>query len=270
MQKHLIALDLDGTTLNNDSKLSELTIKTLKKLQNLGHLVCIATGRPYHASVQYYLELGLTSPIITDNGGNIREPHNSSFSTVIDGIPVRDAHKLFGFSKPYLESAFYSFGDLVYSYKYLDRLHNIFMGSQNAKVIHGDFLDFNHAPTGMIYLINASFKTDFENFLKTELIDTCQFRVWGADTKHVIYEIYKKGSSKLSAINWVANHYQIKKENIIAFGDGLNDIEMISGVHLGIAMPNGTMEVKNVSKEIAAFDNDQDGVAKYLINYFNL
>ena len=116
MDKHLIALDMDGTILNSDSKLTDFTKETLKKVQDLGHLVVISTGRPYHASVDYYHAIGLTGPIITDNGGNIREPLNPDFQTVIDGIPVKIHHEIFNYSKPFIESAFYSFGDFVYSY----------------------------------------------------------------------------------------------------------------------------------------------------------
>ena len=47
MKQHLIAIDLDGTTLNNQSKLTPNTIKTLRTLSQQGHLVTIVTGRPY-------------------------------------------------------------------------------------------------------------------------------------------------------------------------------------------------------------------------------
>lgn len=270
MERHLIALDLDGTLLNSASELSNETKSVIKEVIKQGHLVCIATGRPYHSSIQYYEELGLTSPIITDNGGNIREPLNPEFQVVVDGIPTEVAHNLFKFSKDHIESAFYSYGDYVYAYKYLDRLHKIFMGSEKAKIIHAEFTDLSHTPTGMIYLIDLNFKKEFEDFLNNVLFETCQFRLWGADSKHAIYEIYKKGSSKLSAIKWVANHFNIDMKNTIAFGDGINDIEMLSGVNLGIAMPNGLADVKKFAKQIADYDNDQNGVANYLKKYFNL
>lgn len=270
MERHLIALDLDGTLLNSNSEISNETKKIINEVVKQGHLVCIATGRPYHSSIQYYEELNLESPIITDNGGNIRIPNNQFFEPIVDGIPTQIAHDLFTFSKEHIVSAFYSYGDYVYTYKYLDRLHKIFMGSEKAKLVHAEFTDLAHTPTGMIYLIDLKFKNEFENYLKNVLFDTCQFRLWGADSKHAIYEIYKTGTSKLSAIKWVAQKNNIPMENTIAFGDGINDIEMISGVNLGVAMPNGLIEVKNIAKVIAALDNDQNGVADFLKKYFNL
>lgn len=57
--------------------------------------------------------------------------------------------------------------------------------------------------------------------------DEVGFRLWGSDFKYVVYEIYKIGLFKLLVILWVVDYFGIDKKNIIVFGDGLNDIEMI-------------------------------------------
>lgn len=75
MNQKLIALDLDGTTLNQAGTLSVQTIATLKAAQAAGHLVVIATGRPDSISEHFYDELGLTSPMINFNGALIHKPH---------------------------------------------------------------------------------------------------------------------------------------------------------------------------------------------------
>lgn len=54
MKKKLIALDLDGTLLNSESKLSDFTVETIKKVSALGHKVIITTGRPYRMAHTYY------------------------------------------------------------------------------------------------------------------------------------------------------------------------------------------------------------------------
>ena len=68
MNQHLIAIDLDGTTLNNQSKLSRFTIETLRKLDELGHIVMIFTGRPYRNSINIYNEMNINSPMVNFNG----------------------------------------------------------------------------------------------------------------------------------------------------------------------------------------------------------
>ena len=68
MTKKLIVLDLDGTLLRPDGTISEFTQKTIKDVQNKGHQVVIATGRPYRMAIDHYKTLGLETPLITFNG----------------------------------------------------------------------------------------------------------------------------------------------------------------------------------------------------------
>ena len=68
MTKKVIAVDLDGTLLNSDSKLSEFTKETIKKISKKGHHVVITTGRPYRMAREFYKELELHTPMINFNG----------------------------------------------------------------------------------------------------------------------------------------------------------------------------------------------------------
>lgn len=266
MMKYLIALDLDGTLLNDQGKVPKKNKQVVQTLIKKGHMVVIATGRPYHATIDIYNELELRTPLITDNGGNIRMPHNADFKPFVDGIPVESAHALFRFAKPHLESAFFSHEDKIYNYRYLDRLHAIFKDNGRANHHHVSFDEINISPTGMIYLIETHFKSDFESFIEENLKDFLQYRCWGEDSKHAVYEIYKSNTSKLSAIDWVIEKYDLNSKNVIAIGDGINDIEMVKGVALGIAMKNGVDEVKRVAKTITKETNDEDGVGLFLEN----
>ena len=75
MNKKLIAVDLDGTLLNSESKLSPFTIETIQKISELGHQVIITTGRPYRMADHIYKELGLESPMINFNGALTHIPN---------------------------------------------------------------------------------------------------------------------------------------------------------------------------------------------------
>lgn len=76
MDQKLIALDLDGTTLNSESQLSSKTKEVLQKAQDAGHIVALVTGRPNRNSVNYYDELGLKTPMINFNGSLGHIPHH--------------------------------------------------------------------------------------------------------------------------------------------------------------------------------------------------
>ena len=62
MTKKLIALDLDGTLLRPDGTISEFTKKTIKDVQEKGHQIIIATGRPYRMAIDYVSYTHLTLP----------------------------------------------------------------------------------------------------------------------------------------------------------------------------------------------------------------
>ena len=61
-KKKMIALDLDGTLLRSDNTISDYTVDTIKKIQEKGHKIVIATGRPYRMALEHYRRLPLTVP----------------------------------------------------------------------------------------------------------------------------------------------------------------------------------------------------------------
>lgn len=75
LNKKLIAIDLDGTTLNQDSMITSKTKETLKKAMDAGHHVSIATGRPFRMSHHYYQQLELTTPMVNFNGALVHIPN---------------------------------------------------------------------------------------------------------------------------------------------------------------------------------------------------
>ena len=78
-----------------------------------------------------------------------------------------------------------------------------------------------------------------------------------------LIEIMDKSVSKLEAIKWIAHREHILVDEVIAFGDDLNDFEIIEGVGMGVAMGNGHHEIKDVANEIT-LTNNCDGVAVFL------
>ncbi len=82
-------------------------------------------------------------------------------------------------------------------------------------------------------------------------------------------EILRDGINKGSALKWLCDKKGIKRENVIAFGDNYNDIEMIEFAGVGVAMENGEEELKK-SADYIALNNNDDGVGKFLKDFLNL
>jgi Cof subfamily protein (haloacid dehalogenase superfamily) len=271
MQPYLIACDLDGSLLNSQSKLSEKTIKVLNHLHLIGHKVVIATGRPYGGAIEIYHQLGIPNPMINDNGATIENPLNHKFPRQRTLIPNDIMHDIFRHAKPILKSAFFSIEKTVYAYNYEPKLEEIFAGlAFSNEIVEGDFTDLDVEPSGLIFLVDSMQKTVLEKYIKENYSDTISFRLWGAGHRHAIYEIYLKHVSKSSALNYLLDYYNIERSRFIAFGDGINDIEMIRDAGIGVMMKNGNWELKGVSKDQTEYTNDEDGIARYLIKFFDL
>ena len=80
-------------------------------------------------------------------------------------------------------------------------------------------------------------------------------------------EIVDVHCSKATALEMLAKKYGIKQEEVIAIGDGFNDLPMIEWAGLGIAMENASETVKECADEVTA-SNDEDGVALVIEKYF--
>ena len=80
----------------------------------------------------------------------------------------------------------------------------------------------------------------------------------------------KKRTSKAEALSLVRQYYDIDENNFIAFGDGLNDIEMLEFAGTGIAMANAQKELKIKADIVLKETNEQLGVSNYLKSFFNI
>jgi len=78
-------------------------------------------------------------------------------------------------------------------------------------------------------------------------------------------QVMHKDATKSKAIMALAHEWNINKNEIVAFGDDLNDIDMLKCVGIGIAMGNAVNEVKNIVDQ-KCLSNDEDGVAEWIIN----
>lgn len=82
-------------------------------------------------------------------------------------------------------------------------------------------------------------------------------------------EIIKHGMNKAVGLKKISDYYQVPRERIIAFGDEDNDLEMLRFAGCGVAMENGTDEVKQATDRVTG-SNEADGIASFLTSYFSL
>ncbi|AEV95295.1 Cof-type HAD-IIB family hydrolase [Pediococcus claussenii] len=268
MEKQLITLDLDGTTLNQASSLSNTTIKTLQAASNAGHIVSIITGRPYRMAVDIYDQLQLKTPMANFNGALTHIPHQSwageyrrsiNKSIVLDLLKNKDKYHIELLAVEDKDSYLADHGSPA-SFDFFP--HTI----AKNQILTPESLRKN--PTSITILVEPRYENQVKNQLLHHYGDFIEIGVWGGPNS--VLEIVSKGIQKAKAVSYIANYYGIDRSNIIAFGDEHNDAEMLDFVGRGVAMKNATPQIKGIANDITEFDNDHDGVARYLTQYLKL
>lgn len=269
-EKYLIALDLDGTLLTDDKKITPNTKQVIQHLIEEGHVVVIATGRTNRLSNIYYHELGLKTPLINSNGAFMHHPLDKNWGIFHIPLKLHTAMEIIEACYAYhSKNILAAVQDSVYLEKFDQDIANFYgHKEENESFIVGKMKErLIFDPTVMLlYPDEKHLKelTNDLNQLQTEIID---HRNWGAPF-HII-EVMNKQMNKWEAIRKIADEYHIPEQRIMAFGDGSNDLEMIEYAGIGVAMDNAVSELKSLAK-FNTGTNEDHGVANFLIDYFNL
>ncbi len=267
-ERHLIALDLDGTLLKDDKTISVKTKDVIKRAKEQGHVVMIATGRPFRSSEMYYRELELDTPIVNFNGAFIHHPLDNSWGTFHSPLDINTAKEIVNTCRSYhFHNIVAEVMDDVYFHYHDEKLLDIFsMG--NPKITTGDLADFlQDSPTSLLIHTEENHLKEIRRHLSEVHAEVVEHRSWAAPW-HVI-EIIKSGLNKAVGLKKAADYYHIPYKRIIAFGDEDNDLEMLDFAGRGVAMGNGIDQVKAIANDITS-SNEEDGVAVYLNEYLNL
>ena len=268
-ERKLIAIDLDGTTLHSDGRtISRYTKYIFKRIEEQGHIICISTGRPFRMAVDIYRELELKSPMINFNGALISKPDNRNWehtkghyidrSFVFDFLRHQQNFDLEFFAVEYRRKFF------------LNNFRNVPPKLFGVEQFHpynrlrADRLDDNpHA-----VLLSTRVKDKFR--LAKQIQDHYNGKIsvsgWGGPNG--VLEIVLKGVSKASGLKHLLRVLEIPKENLIAFGDEHNDIEMFKFAAEAYAMKNASTRLTPHATEILPWTNDEDGVAHKLEELF--
>lgn len=257
--KYLIGIDLDGTLLNSSETITDFTKNTLTDLYTKGHKVILSTGRSYLGAINYYKELNLDLPLITLNGSLISLPNGKHIKKTLPNELVKD---MFNTLKPLIITALFNCVDEMYSYNHNLELEKLFNGASSSNIKDFDVNNINYEILNGVTLVNVEDKEAFESYFEDKIIKS---RFWGVYNGVCFFDIYLDGISKASALKELLDHYEMDWNNLITFGDGPNDVEMLKLAKQGYAMKNAKDIVKTISYKVTEFDNNNDGVAKELL-----
>lgn len=261
----LIAIDMDGTLLNEKKHIDNAQREAIHEAIEAGIKIVLCTGRPLYGVLPFYKELGLheldmEGYVILNNGCSV---HRTRDWKLIDSAKItnEDIDYLHKFNE-----------EFNVNFTLVDEKHYFNIGKNpteelitDAKFVFSDItnISLEEAKSGKynivkaMYLGNpeeiAKFKERYENILK-ENYD-------GVLSQPYVYEVLPKGNNKGTGLKNLVERLGIKQEEVMAIGDGNNDVEMFEYANYSVAMGNST-EIAVKAAKYRTDTNENNGVAK--------
>ncbi len=258
----IVFLDLDGTLLNSNAKISNENVKTIQKLDKLGIPVILTSGRMPKGVYPFVERLGIKKPLITFGGSSVLDENgNSLYST---GLDKKTVLEVYNYAKDLGSKTSFNFyiGDNWYTTD-LDHPAEI------AEYKQIGFKPEQNEPEIVMKDEDLSIKCLFTGFedeiAELEIAMRERFpNLKVMRSQPTLLEIMNPGISKAHGIDVILDYYGIPIENSIGIGDNYNDLEMLQHVNFPIIMENSPESLKQEGKYTITKSNDNNGVSYIL------
>ena len=264
----MVAMDLDGTLLGVDSRISPENAEALRKCSERGIRVVMASGRSFEAIRSFACGLGIECAIISCNGARTDETAEGPL-LMEDCIPEAQAIELFeALRKENIYFECYTPGKIYMTDGFAERFH-----AHKAKAVEMDgrrleYIDgaerMRREAMGCAYKF-VVFSPDVDRLSQVaQRMREFDISVTSSWSDNI--ELMKKGAGKGKALSAYAALKGIPKEEIMAFGDQINDLDLLSASGWPVAMENAVPELKAFAR-LTAPHHDQSGVGKIIRKY---
>lgn len=271
----LVVFDLDGTLLNNQSQLSELTQHTLVRLQQCGIAYTIATGRTLSSAQELIAGSAFDLPHIYSNGVLTWYPDAQQI-VVNNGLESRDARHVVAaiggeqispFVTAIEDNGQHSIFHTGTRNKAETQLLERFKQREDVNVFDIENMPDTAQITNISMIGAESYVQQAHQHINTlnHLIAYSGPAVEGEGNQWI--DIHHKQANKGDAVTRLRQ--QLKVSRVICFGDGDNDLSMFAIADESYAMDNAINSLKTVATDTIGNNND-DGVARFLIKRFAL
>lgn len=257
----MIVSDLDGTLLNSQGHVSLKTKNILIEKQKQGKCIVMATGRTLGSSKYAMDDFSFADYIIINNGAAIYNV-SKEFFLWQDSFFIETAIQIFEAYKE--KCSAFQICSVNYSYKYSKKIE-ISMNPSILPVRDFASLVEKNIPVCVIELLGLDSK-DISSIVEEinkdyPLLEAVVMQDSFSENKWI--DVMKKGVGKAHALQKLQDILGILERETVIFGDGKNDIEMLSKNGFGVAMENALPEVKKVCQDITT-SHDEDGIVKWL------
>lgn len=269
MKYKLLVLDLDGTLTNSKKEITPFTKEVLMEAQQQGLHLVLASGRPTYGIVPLAKTLEMErfgGFILSFNGGKVIEV--STGKVLYEQALPPDIMPLL-----YARSVEAGLTILSYSGKYIltenadDKYVKYESFLTKMKIKETDnFLASLPLPADKCLIVGEPEElVPLEEKLRQEV----SHRIGVYRSEAFYLELVPKGIDKAASLARLLERIHVRKEEMIAIGDGYNDLSMIRFAGLGVAMANAQPPVKVNANYVTPLTNDEDGVAHFVQELIN-
>lgn len=263
----LIALDLDGTLLTSDKKISDKTRESLIELQRQGIKLILASGRPtpgLFSEARKLLMHEFSGYLLSYNGAALHV-YDSMETLHSQTLSLQQAHRIIDHSRKYPQMTMMTYNshtllcEKVTAYRVLQEAKMCRIAIQQVEDMH-KAIDFE--PFKFLFAIEPSQMAQLEEEFKAPFKDELSMVL---STPYYM-EVMNQDISKGKTLHKLLDILHLKPEHLMAFGDGQNDLQMLKMAGTSVCMGNGDP----LCKEAATFvtkNNDEDGIP-YAIEHF--
>lgn len=273
MKYKLVCIDIDGTLLDKNSRISKTTKEIIKRVHDQGVHIVVSTGRMYTDAAYYSGLIGVKSPVIASNGAFIKEPDHDHiiYQRALGenlSLKILAVFRKYGIKPSYCTPDKYYYGNILFKIWYLaaklwgrrsNRIDSEYVGSWTCwrNILHRekDHIVKCEIIHRNVYLLEKLIN-ELRNMNELEIARSSKYNI----------EINRKGVSKGKAVEFLAKLYKLNRDEIIAIGDSENDISMLEYAGLGIAMGNA-LDIVKQKADYVTDSNDDEGAAKAISKF---
>lgn len=260
----LIALDLDGTTLNSNNEISEENIRVIKKAQQLGHIIMVLSGRAPESIKAQLTKYGLDCPLGANNGTAVFA--DGKLLELISLTLSQNKKIVLELDKEFVPYKISTNKGVFAPRDWSQRLESVLASGRVPDEYFKDenFKKYTKSPREL----GQKVFDEIEEVLNNKEISVQKFLILGFDPEQkrrlqlnleAIGETYVTGSTpfnlevtnirgnKGNGLKVMARHFNIPLKDTVAIGDENNDIPMFKVAGLSIAMGNAKEEAKNIA-----------------------
>ena len=274
----VLVFDLDGTLFVKDQIISKNAAAKIIELQERGFIVGLATGRFYNELSDFIQQLKLKEHagfLICANGAQVIDLKSGSmhqFATLskqecLDLIELCQKFNLISYVH---EGISYR----VFSSVFLKKIHSVFKGLFSrtniplfmaaADLKLEQNVSLNNNEYHKVCFVGT--KGNLHKYIEKVKQIHKEYAFYSSSNHSL--EIVKEGVNKFSACYWYLSNKNISIKDVVFFGDGGNDNELLQNAGLGIAMKNALPSTKQAAHKVSSYTNHQDGVYKELEKLF--